>query len=253
MIPFSTAKDDEYSLFEKLTQDLLADSYFKNLSVQGNFYFGKRGTMADIVVWDAEDGIACSDISFELSLERIALYRKIKSIRCRESEEIQNNQMISLTGLNVILSDNEEKKMVTIAYQPIEYRLFHKTLQVWHTAGLNLNQKLTQYTIEKGIYEIPNAMGLAFMVVTADRQLIFTKRSAKRAIRPNEYDCSIVEGLKPEVTSEAYGTYDIYDENYIELEIRRSCLAEHQVRPSELCSGGNLSVCLEEELEREIA
>jgi len=111
---------------------------------------------------------------------------------------------------------------IVVRYQPIEYKLFHKTLKIWNTAGLNLNQKLHLYTLEKGQYEIPNAMGLAFMVITADRKLIFTRRSAKRSIRPNEYDCSIVEGLRIEVDSPKYGKYDIFDENYVELEIRRA-------------------------------
>ena len=222
VISFETAKDDEYVLFERLSQELLLDVMLKRNPIKGNFYFGKRGTMADVIVWDVENGISGNDISFELSEETIALHRKIENIRFSQSHEIQNNQMISLTYLDVNLSDNEEKKSIVIQYLPIKYRLFQKTLRIWNVAGLNLGQKVNQYTIEKGKYEIPNAMGLAFMVITSDNQLIFTKRSSKRAIRPNEYDCSIVEGLKIEVVSELYGDYDIFDEEYVNKEIHRA-------------------------------
>jgi len=221
-IHFQTAKDDEYLLFDRLAKELLSDSLVKTHPVQGNFNFGNRPTMADIVVWDADNGIACSDISFELTLDQIPLHRKIDKIRCPESSEIQNNQVVSLTGLEVSLSDNDERKQVIVYYQPIEYKLFHKTLRIWNTAGLNLNQKLTCFTLESGQYEIPNAMGLAFMVVTSDHKLIFTKRSSKRAIRPNEYDCSIVEGLKLEAVSRTEGVYDIFDWRYVDFEIRRA-------------------------------
>lgn len=219
---FKTAKDDEYVLFEKLVKELLSNSFFMEHPQQGNFSFGHKSTMADIAVWDTEKGIAPANITFELASTEVPLYQKISKMRCSVLDEVQNNTMISLNQLDVSLSDNDEQMHVVVCYQPIEYRLFHKTLKIWNTAGLNLNQKLHLYTLEKGPYEIPNAMGLAFMVITADHKLIFTKRSAKRSIRPNEYDCSIVEGLKIEVDSLKYGKYDVFDEKYVELEIRRA-------------------------------
>ena len=219
---FKTAKDDEYVLFENLAKELLSTSFFQQHPQQGNFGFGKKGTMADVVIWDAEKGIEPGDIAFKLESAEIPLYRKIAKMRSSVSDEIQNNTMISLNQLEVSLSDNDERMNVVVCYQPIEYRLFHKTLKIWNTAGLNLDQKLHLYTLEKGPYEIPNAMGLAFMVITADDQLILTRRSAKRSIRPNEYDCSLVEGLQIEVDSSKYGKYDVFDERYVELEIRRA-------------------------------
>lgn len=65
-------------------------------------------------------------------------------------------------------------------------------------------------------------MGLAFMVITADNKMLFTRRSKDRGIRPNEYDCSIVEGLKIKSIDSSGNEYSINDDKYIEKEILRA-------------------------------
>ena len=60
-------------------------------------------------------------------------------------------------------------------------------------------------------------MGLALFVVTSDGYLVFSRRSENRRIRTGEYDCSIVEGLKPIVND-----YSIYDDDYLVNECKRA-------------------------------
>ena len=223
-ISFLTARDDEYLLFEKLARELTTYSLLATDMVKGNFYFGSRSTAADIVVWDADNGIACSDISFTMITDPIPLYRNIEHIRCPETNESQNNAMVSLTNLEIQLSDNDERAQVMISYKEIDYRLFRKTLNLWDTLNLDCTLRFFDYKTES--YMIPNAMGLAFMVVTADQRLIFSKRSAERGIRPNQYDCSVVEGLRPKVTFEEEPGYDIFSPRYVELEILRAFTEE---------------------------
>ena len=220
-IQFNTAVGDEDLLFEKISQSMLPDQFYKAHRNGGNFYFGIIPTFVDLVICDMDKGIEPSDFCFEMESEEIPLYKKIDRMRSNLVNEIQNNQMLSFIGLSAALSDDLEKKLVTIRYVPIEYKLFFKTLMLWDSANLNLNRILSTYDLERDIYTIPNAMGMAFMVVTSDGKLVFTQRSANRRVRPGEYDCSIVEGLKPNGMSDDM-PYDSADEDYLFFEARRA-------------------------------
>lgn len=217
VIPFSTYTGIEEGLFKKLYEALLSGvAPEKN---KGNFCFGKMPTSADIVVYDKEEGIKCENVSFIISHKKPVLYKTIEKMKTDVDYEYQNNHMISLKKCDLNLTDDEENKEINISYCDIEYKLFSKTLDVWQTK--KLDGVIAGYTRDDE-YELPNAMGLAFMVITVDNKVIMTIRSNNRKIRPGEYDCSIVEGLKPEVYSNGELLYDIDDVYYLDKEIKRA-------------------------------
>lgn len=217
---FSTALGDEKYLTNHVSQNLFSNEFYRLRRKQGNFFFGKKTTYADVVLWDDKNGIHMDNILFSLTPQKIPLYDKISRFRSNLEYEVQNNDMVSLLEVSTVLSDNEEQKVVDFRYQTVEYKLFYKTIQLWQQLGLD--QVMSSFDWRTDVYPIPNAMGLAFMVITSDNKLVFTKRSAARKIRPNEYDCSIVEGLKLEGTDRQNNPYCISDEVYLQNEVLRA-------------------------------
>lgn len=221
---FNTARDDELAFFDMLSRQVFSDQYYAQQAVRGSFCFGSLPTSVDICTWDIAHGIDSASVCFNQCIAPPpALYRRIERIRCEQPSEIQNNIMISFLGMDETLTDNIETKQITIRYLPIQYRLFHRTLHLWNNPALNLNAVMSGYSSGSGgDFPIPNAMGLAMMVITSDGYLVFSRRSGDRNIRPNEYDCSIVEGLKPGVVGDDSQVYDIDDAEFLLLEARRA-------------------------------
>ena len=223
-ISFNPYEDDESLLFDEIVHTLINSKLLENEKFFGNFYFGNKQTYADIIVWDQEKGIKPENISFTLSMnEQPQLYTQIDRIKVKDIEVSHNNDMVSVTNFYSTLTNNREDLLINIEYLRNSYEQFKKTLMIWNSSGLGINQKVGTYSIDNNkVYEVPNAMGLAFMVVTKDNYLLFTRRSCERGIRPNECDVSIVEGLKLKVESEIYN-YDINDtNNYVLNEIKRA-------------------------------
>ena len=129
--------------------------------------------------------------------------------------------MISVTAVSSELSDNTENMRVTIEYKLIKYTLFRKTIELLKAGDSGLHGEIDTYNSEEDCFKVPNAMGLAFMVITSDNYFIFTQRSLQRNIRSGEPDCSIVEGLKPEVKQGDAVEYDIDTDDFIGKEIKR--------------------------------
>ena len=192
---FMTSRDYEDNLFSSLSRKMLPNEYYKSRMPRGNYAFGLRKTSIDVVLWDSDKNIDAQNISFEVDTLDSPLYTKIEHRKSNMEYESQNNKMISLVGIKVVLSDDTEEKELFIRYKEIEYRLFHKTLTMWD--AFELDKEIAMFDWHSDLYLIPNAMGLAFMVLTSDNRMIFTRRSKKRHVRSGEYDCSIVEGLKP--------------------------------------------------------
>lgn len=220
IVPFSTATGDEDDLFFDVSNVLLSNDYYRRNASQGNFRFGTLSTQADLVVWDSGRNLQPEDISFVLDPDQPLLYRKIERAHEKLEYEVQNNTMVSLTGIDVSLSDNEERKKISVRFQKISYQLFYKTLMLWNQ--LEMDREIASYDAHSGPYRIPNAVGLAFMVITADSRMIFTRRSRQRKVRSGEYDVSIVEGLKISGTDPEGNAYGTDDESYLRSEIRRA-------------------------------
>ena len=220
LVFFSTATDDEDELFSTISKTMLPNEYYSNHKPLGDFWFGKKRTNADVIIWDSSKNLKPSNVIFQNTPIEFPLYNKIDRCRCNIDLEKQNNTMISLVETKVILSDETEEKNLFVRYQYIKYRLFYRTLKMWDR--FELDREIAEFDWREDTYKIPNAMGLAFMVVTSDDKLIFTQRSKERHVRPGEYDCSIVEGLKTEGELPDGKKYDIDDENYLDYEIRRS-------------------------------
>ena len=233
MVLFSTARDDEEELFVNLSQKMLSNTYYATHVPYGNFYFGSLPTSVDVVLWDSVKNLDTKNIYFENTPMTVPLYEKIDNCRSNISFEQQNNTMISLIDISTVLNDETEEKLLSLHYQKIEYRLFYKTLALWNQ--FDLNRRLSEYNWRSDAYQIPNAMGLAFMVITSDKKMIFTRRSPRRKVRSNEYDCSIVEGLKLEGTKPNGEQYDIFSDTYLDDEIKRAFFEE-------ICSADDLSV-----------
>ena len=217
---FSTAQDDEDELFFPISRQMLSDDYYSKHVPYGNYYFGIIPTSIDVVIWDSLKNIYSGNIYFENTPLIIPLYKRIERTRSDLSYEIQNNTMISLVGVDVVLNDETEEKLLSVRYQKIEYKLFYKTLKMWDQ--FELNKQIATYNWRSDIYQIPNALGLAFMVITSDNKMLFTRRSEKRGVRPGEYDCSIVEGLKISGMTPNGEHYDIDHKNYVDYEVHRA-------------------------------
>ena len=207
-------------MFSSISSKMLPDDYYLKNTPRGNFYFGAISTAVDIVLWDSFAAIESKNIYFEKTNLRIPLYDQIKHTRSDLSFEPQNNKMISLVGTDVVLNNDTEEKILHVRYQNIEYRLFYKTLSLWNQ--FELNKVITMFDYRSGVYQIPNAMGLAFMVITSDKRMLFTRRSLKRRVRSGEYDCSIVEGLKPFGKNSKGEQYDTNSEYFLDFEIHRA-------------------------------
>ena len=217
---FSTAKDDEDILFSSVFKRMLPDRYYAENKPRGNFYFGSIPTSADIILWDSSSPIESSNVYFERTNLRIPLYNRLERERSDLAFEAQNNTMISLVGTDVVLNNDTEEKILYVRYQNIKYKLFYKTLSLW--TQFELNKEIASFDYRSDVYQIPNAMGMAFTVITSDKRLLFTRRSLKRGVRPGEYDCSIVEGLKPSDRTPAGDPYDTNDEHFLDYEIHRA-------------------------------
>lgn len=214
---FKTMTDDEEDFANKIYVELLNNTFYAANKPKGNFFFGSKATYVDVVLWDEHNGIVPQNINFWLDTNEIDFYNQVKNTRIFLKEEVQNNQMISFVGQNTTLSDNTENKLIDIRYKIIDYKLFHKVITARNE--LNVDKLLANYNWKTDKYIIPNAMGLAFTVITSDKKIILSSRSSQRSIRPNEYDCSIVEGL-------SLSKNNIDDDDYLIKEIIRGYCEE---------------------------
>ena len=217
-VKFNTRKDIEEDLFENLYNSILFAEYFNNKLI-GNFEFCKNKTTVDIIVQDFKKPISIGFVEFS---NEIAFYKKIEHINSNVIEVKQNDDMISVVKCNSTRESNTDNLEIEILFKTIEYRLFNKCIHLWDNERLKISEKIYNYDCEEDLFCIPNAMGLALMVITSDNYLVFSKRSLQRAIRAGEYDCSIVEGLKIEVFDPPVFDYDIFDENYVINECHRA-------------------------------
>ncbi len=218
---FRPARDDEDVLAQKIMHKILPNVYFRHKRHTGDFWFGNRKTSVDLIYNGFYKPINTSDIHFELSSADIPEYDQINNKRKHFSQDSQNDDMISVTAVSSQLSDNTENLHVTIEYKLIKYNLFRKTVELLKAGDSGLHGEIDKYNSERDCFKLPNAMGLAFMVISSDNYFVFSQRSLQRNIRSGEPDCSIVEGLKPEVKQGGIVEYDIDADDFIGKEIRR--------------------------------
>lgn len=219
IIRFDSRKGYEEDLFEQLSNAVLPDAFFER-KIIGNFSFCGEKTCVDIIQQDIKKPINIRFLEYKNEPE---FYKKVKRINSEVYNETQNDKMISVLKCNCVRESNSEDMVVDIVCCAIEYRLFHKCLQLFDNERLRIRKKLFEYNYDSDeLYDIPNAMGLALMVVTKDGYLVFSQRSKLRKIRSGEYDCSIVEGLKTDVVDMVDGSYDLFDDDYIYRECLRA-------------------------------
>lgn len=219
IIKFDTRKGYEEDLFEQLSDAVLPDSFYEQ-RILGNFSFLGNKTNVDIIQQDINKSIC---IKFSEYRNEPEFYKKVKRLNSEVYNEIQNDEMISVVRCECTRESNNENLEINIIYRTIEYRFFHKCLQLFDNERLKIKKKLFEYNCDcDELYDIPNAMGLAIMVITSDGYLVFTQRSKQRRIRSGEYDCSIVEGLKIDVHDNVNGTYDVFDDDYVYRECQRA-------------------------------
>ncbi|MBR4049903.1 MAG: hypothetical protein IKK09_05345 [Clostridia bacterium] len=218
VVKFNTRKDDEEDLFENLYNSILSSEFFGDKLV-GNFEFCKSQTTVDIILQDLQKPISIKFLEYS---DEIDFYKKIERISSNVFEPKQNDDMISVVRCMSARESNTDNLDIEILFRTIEYKLFNKCIQLWNNERLKINEKIYNYDSEEDVFCIPNAMGLALMVITADNYLVFSRRSTQRRIRTGEFDCSIVEGLKIEVSESPGFEYDISDDNYVINECRRA-------------------------------
>lgn len=238
---FYTARDHEELFFDKMIRAYLPNT--NQISIQGNFSVGNYTTTVDILCWDCHQFILPENISFELENEEIPLYDRIERTPIQGEVLHQDDDILSAVRFEQGLTTNEEKKSIRLFCKISKYHLFRKALDLWDQNGFKMSMAISQYLNDKEEhrkYPIPNAIGLAMMVVTADNKLVFSKRSSKRRVRSNEFDCSIVEGLLPAVCKETGNnriSYDYSMRNYIKLECKRAFCEE-------ICLDQYIETCL---------
>ena len=232
---FYVASDNEEAFFHRMIGSYLPNN--TQIPVQGNYNVGNYVTTVDVLCWDCDNYILPENISFELNQEDIPFYQKLEIAPCREEVLKQDDDILSVVRFEQGLTTNEENKYIRMSCKISKYHLFKKALDLWNKNGFRMNAEIMAYLNgeeENRIYTIPNAMGLALMVITADEKLVFSRRSSKRRVRSNEFDCSIVEGLLPVVDKKMGGvhtTYDYTSADYISLECKRAFYEEICIDP----------------------
>ncbi len=225
---FHTAVDHEDAFFDRISEHLLPDEFYRT-HLKGSFSFGSIPTSADLIIWEKNpNGIHPENIAFSASQEEIDFYRTLENARAADPSAKQNDMMLSVVSCAPFYA-RDKVLQVDIAYKAIEYRLFEKGIFLRNNSRLGIHKRICEYLDRSEPFPIPNAMGMAIMVVTADKKLVFSRRSAQRRIRPLEYDCSIVEGMKFEDAIPVQGQpfpYSIDDPAYVEYEFRRAYLEE---------------------------
>ena len=228
--PFDTAREHEEQFFYRMMGAYLPND--KQAIIHGNYSVGTYATTVDVLCWDCQSFILPENITFELENEEIALYDQIESAPVPGKPPQQDDDVLSVVRYDQGLTTNDEKKYVRISCKICKYHLFKKTLDLWDKNTFNMSAEIAHFLNgeeEERRYTVPNAMGLALMVVTADSKLVFSRRSTKRKVRSGEFDCSIVEGLLPEVKKEIGGIrtrYDFSTREYIASECRRAFFEE---------------------------
>ncbi len=227
---FDTARDHEELFFDRMIGAYLPSN--THLAIRGNYSVGGYTTTVDVLCWDCRQFIRPEHISFELENEDIPLYDRIERAPIQEEPLQQDDDVLSVVRFDQDLTTNEERKHLRIGCRISKYHLFKKTLDLWDRNGFGMSAEIARYLNgeeETRRYPIPNAMGLALMVVTADGKLVFSRRSGKRRVRSREFDCSIVEGLLPAVDKEIGGVrarYDYTSPDYIARECKRAFFEE---------------------------
>lgn len=227
---FDTARDHEDSFFGRMMGAYLPNDI--ETFVKGNLSIGNENTTIDVLCWDCRDFISPGHIAFELEGADIPYYDKIEAAPFKGEPLSQDDDILSVVQFEQSLTTNEEKKHLLMRCKLSKYHLFKKALDLWDKNGFSMSREIASYLNaeeDDRLYPIPNAMGLALMVLTSDNKLVFSRRSTKRKVRSHEFDCSIVEGLLPVVDKTLAGKkvhYDFTDPNYIQKECWRAFCEE---------------------------
>lgn len=228
--PFFTARDHEDSFFDRMIGSYLPndmESY-----VHGNLSIGNHSTTIDVLCWDCKQYISPNDIVFELDGSDQPFYSRIEAAQFSTEDNKQDDDVVSVVQFEQSLTTNDERKHLLLRCKLIKYHLFKKTLDLWNSNGFTMSKEIAYYLNadeNNRYYPIPNAMGLALMVVTSDNKLVFSQRSTRRRVRSNEFDCSIVEGLLPKVdktVGDEKVFYSYSEHGYIQNECRRAFCEE---------------------------
>ena len=213
-ILFNTARDYEGSLFRRLRSWVL----YPVERAEGSFAFCGEKTSVDVIRADVSGPVR---ISFSEYSGTLPFYDEVNRAPSSSFGEPEDGKMVSVVGWES--SRDSEGLYLLLSYCTVEDRLFHKCIRLWDSPVLKIREKMQSYdsTSPGALFEIPNAMGLALMVVTADGYLAFSRRSWNHRIRSGEYDCSLVSGLCLEGENPETGDYDIYDEDYVQQECLR--------------------------------
>jgi hypothetical protein len=239
--PFYTARDHEDSFFNRMVGSYLPNDI--SVISHGNLGIGNYTTTIDTLCWDTKQFIQADQIVFELEGCDLPLYDKIEYSPFHSEPLSQDDDVVSVVQFEQSLTSNEERKHLLMRCKLIKYHLFKKTLDLWDRNGFSMTKEIARFLNsdeDTRLYPIPNAMGLALMVVSSDNKLVFSRRSTKRRVRSNEFDCSIVEGLLPFVDKTVGGekvSYSYADPDYIQNECRRAFCEE-------ICAANDLIVNL---------
>ncbi len=189
-------------------------------SLRGDLRFGSPETALDAVLWDPSKDLAPGSVRFEYTPEEPSLYRRIDLCAGKAAGAVKGEVLSMVRAEAASDKSGTGETRLTLYCRRTEARLFYKTPEVWRS--LALDREIAAFDRKTDPYPIPNAMGLALGVITADGRMIFSRRSKNRLIRPGGYDCSVVETLKIAGRRRDGSRYDIRSADYLLREAARA-------------------------------
>lgn len=105
----------------------------------------------------------------------------------------------------------DEHPQLTLTFRPTDYFTFQATVMSLDTKGKDpseptLREKyLQKHDPFEPIPFLSNGFGIALVLMTGDKKLIFGRRSNTTGARPGELDVSVVEGVHPIIDSSSSG------------------------------------------------
>lgn len=119
-----------------------------------------------------------------------------------------NGHPLSLYRYSISRTPGYESPVLSLTLLRNRYFLTKLIIQNKNVLCPITNRRMADYIdsynfCRENIYELPNSIGVCFMVETNDGKLIFSRRDEHAGLRPGEWDVSVVEGL--DETKDAFG------------------------------------------------
>jgi len=229
---FNPRTEAETLLFEKLYK-AIDNSLTYYDRPDGDFRFRwmpDRPTWVHEIACEPTHPISVHFESVETEVDFPDTYEYVRRKAGGKTDTEWDDDVINATTVATRRETNSDRLHIAIGYTITKYARFAETQKFLKDADDTCWKALSAFDSETpdAVFPLPNAVGLALMVVTNDHYLVFAMRSKRRNIRPREYDVSIVEGLWDKLHTPDGGQTADYmaDPAYLQKEILRGYAEE---------------------------